>query len=99
MAYDSATLSLVSKAPLTGAGQAWRHSSADATGTVDAAGFITDGGSRGMKVGDLVYHYDITTPAAVVVSTHVVNTVSSTYPGAVNLSAGVSIGTGGTSGD
>lgn len=99
MAYDSATLSLVSSAPLAGAGQTWRHSSADATGDVDAAGFITDGGSRGMRVGDMVYHYDITTPAAVVVTGHVVNTVSSTYPGAVNLSVGVVIGTGGTSGD
>lgn len=99
MAYDSATLSLVSGAPLTGAGQTWRHSSADVTGNVDAASFITDGGSRGMKVGDMVYHYDITTPAAVVVTGHVVNTVSSTYPGVVNLSVGVVIGTGGTSGD
>ena len=41
MAYDSATLSLVSNGPLTGAGQTWRHSSADVTGNVDAAGFIT----------------------------------------------------------
>lgn len=99
MAYDSATLSLVSGAPLTGAGQTWVHRSASVTGDVDAAGFITDGGSRGMKVGDMVYHYDTTTAAAVVVTGHVVNSVSSTYPGAVNLSVGVVVGTGGTSGD
>jgi hypothetical protein len=99
MAYDSAALSLVSGAPLTGAGQTWVHRSASVTGDVDAAGFITDGGSRGMRVGDMVYHYDTTTAAAVVVTGHVVNTVSSTYPGAVNLSVGVVVGTGGTSGD
>lgn len=99
MAYDSATLSLVSGAPLTGAGQTWVHRSASAKGDVDAASFITDGGSRGMRVGDMVYHYDTTTAAAVVVTGHVVMTVSSTYPGAVNLSVGVEVGSGGTSGD
>lgn len=99
MAYTSSSLSLVSNAPLTGAGQVWIHSSADATGDVDADGFITDGGSRGMRVGDIVYHRNTTTAAAVVTTAHIVNTVSSTYPGAVNLSVGVVIGTGGTSGD
>ena len=99
MAYDSATLSLISTAPLTGAGQTWVHRSASAKGDVDAASFITDGGSRGMRVGDMVYHYDTTTAAAVVVTGHVVMTVSSTYPGAVNLSVGVEVGSGGTSGD
>lgn len=99
MAYDSATLNLVSTAPLTGAGQVWQHTSADVTGNVDAAGFFADGGNRGMRVGDLVYHRDITTPAAVVTTAHIVNTVSSTAPGAVNVSVGVVVGTGGTSGD
>jgi len=99
MAYTASTLALVSGGPLTGAGQTWRHASADATGDVDADGFITDGGSRGMRVGDMVYHFNTTTAAAVVVTGHVVNTVSSTYPGAVNLSVGVVVGTGGTSGD
>ena len=99
MAYDSATLSLVSTGPLTGAGQVWVHTSTDATGDVDAAGYFSDGGSRGMKVGDIVYHRNITTPAAVVTTAHIVNSVSSTYPGATNVSVGVVIGTGGTSGD
>jgi len=99
MAYDSATLSLVSNAPLTGAGQVWIHSSADATGDVDAAGFFSDAGSRGVRVGDLIYHRNTTTAAAVVTSCHIVNTVSSTYPGAANVSVGVTVGTGGTSGD
>ena len=99
MAYDGANLNLVSTAPLTGARQTWTLHGANVTGDVDAAGFITDGGARGMKVGDMLYNYDTTTAAAVVVTGHVVNTVSSTAPGAVNLSVGVVIGTGGTSGD
>jgi hypothetical protein len=99
MAYDGANLNLVSTAPLTGARQTWTLNGANVTGDVDAAGFITDGGSRGMRVGDMLYNYDTSTAAAVVVTGHVVNTVSSTYPGAVNLSVGVVVGTGGTSGD
>lgn len=99
MAYTPGNLCLTSEAPLTGAGQVWVHSSADATGDVDADGFFSDAGSRGVKVGDLIYHRNTTTPAAVVTSCHIVNTVSSTYPGAANVSVGVTVGTGGTSGD
>ena len=99
MAYNGANLSLVSNAPLTGAGQIWRYTEAEVTGNIDAAGYFADGGSRGMRVGDIVWHYDTSTPAAVVVTSHVVNSVSSTYPGAANVSVGVVIGTGGTSGD
>ena len=99
MAYTPANLSLVSNAPLTGAGQSWVHSSTDATGDVDADGYFSDAGSRGVKVGDIIYHRNTTTAAAVVTSAHTVNTVSATYPGAANVSVGVVIGTGGTSGD
>jgi len=99
MAYTPANLSLVAGGPLTGAGQVWIHSSADATGDVDADGFFSDAGSRGVRVGDIIYHRNTTTAAAVVTTAHIVNTVSSTYPGAANVSVGVVIGTGGTSGD
>lgn len=99
MAYTPANLNLVSVAPLAGAGQIWQHSSADATGDVDADGFFSDAGSRGVRVGDIIYHRNTTTAAAVVTTAHIVNTVSSTYPGAANVSVGVVIGTGGTSGD
>ena len=98
-AYDGANLSLVSPAPIAGAGQTWIYRGVTVTGDFDAAGFISDGGSRGVRVGDMIYLHDTTTAAAIVVSGHVVNTVSSTYPGAVNVSVGVVIGTGGTSGD
>ena len=71
----------------------------NATGDVDADGFFSDAGSRGVKVGDIIRHRNTTTAAAVVESVHIVNTVSSTYPGAANVSVGVTTGTGGTSGD
>lgn len=99
MAYDGANLSLVSEAPLTGAGKTWRYTEAATAATIDAADYFSDGGNRGMAVGDMLYHYDTTSAAAVIVTGHVVNTVSATAPGAANVSVGVVIGTGGTSGD
>ena len=91
MTYTASTLSLCSMAPLTGARQSWTHTSADATAAADASGFITDGGDRGMKVGDIVYH---TNSATGIVTTHAVITVSATAPGAVDLSDGTVIGSG-----
>lgn len=83
MAYTSANLVCVSYAPLTGAGQLWQHTSADTGAQAQVSGFITDGGAKGMRVGDLVQH---TNSGTKIVSTHRVMTVSSTYPGVVDLS-------------
>ena len=69
----------------------WYHTSADATAAADASGFITNGGSLGMKVNDIVYHKDSTTDATAL-TMHKVVTVSTTYPGAVDLSDGVVVG-------
>lgn len=99
MAYNGANLSLTTEGPLTGAGQVWRYTEAETAANIDAAGYFADGGDRGMKVGDMLYHYDTSSAAAVIVTGHVVNSVSSTAPGATNVSVGVVIGTGGTSGD
>lgn len=67
----------------------WHYTSADATATVDASGYITNGGDLGMKVGDLVKVFDTATPA---ITMHRVVTVSATAPGAVNLSDGTVVG-------
>lgn len=69
----------------------WYHTSADATAAADASGFISNGGSLGMKAGDIVYHKDSTTNATAL-TMHKVVTVSSTYPGAVDLSDGTVVG-------
>jgi len=90
MAYStSAPPALITEGPLTGGGQQWYHSSADATAAADTSGFITNGGALGMKVGDIVLHSDSGTG---VVTSHRVITVSATYPGAVDLSDGVVVG-------
>jgi hypothetical protein len=83
MAYVPGNLSLVS-APLGGVGaQVWSLFGTDAAADADASGFISDGGKRGMRVGDVVIYRVSGTPATAL---HTVVTVSATYPGAVDLS-------------
>ncbi len=67
----------------------WVYTSADAAATVAGAGYITNGGDLGMQVNDLVQVIDTATP---LITSHRVKTVSSTSPGAVNLSAGTTVG-------
>lgn len=69
----------------------WYHTAADATATVDTSGYITNGGALGMKVNDIVYHKD-STSTATAMTMHKVVSVSTTYPGAVDLSDGVVVG-------
>ena len=73
----------------------WHYSHAtDASAAVDAAGYISNGGQLGLKVGDLVFSREIDTD---IVSSHVVKTVNATT-GAVDLTEGTVIGSG-TAGD
>ena len=91
MAYDSSALNLVNEGGIGGiAPQRWTHESVDAGSVVQVTGYITDGGSRGMKVGDRLEHTDNDATPPLTTS-HMVVTVSSTYPGAVDLSDGVAI--------
>lgn len=91
MAYTAANLTLITEAPLTGAGQLWAHSSADTGATAQAANFISDGGSRGIKVGDIVWH---TNTSTLITTSHRVISVSTTYPGAVDLSDATTVVSG-----
>ena len=82
---------LVSMAPLTAAGKLWLYSSTDPTATVDGAGYITNAGQLGMKVGDIVWNRETDTD---LLYCHIVKTISSTAPGAADLTDGVQIGSG-----
>lgn len=66
----------------------WGYRSADPSATIDAAGYITDGYKRGMKVGDLVIAEDTVNK---IISSHRVVSVNATT-GAVDLSNGTVIG-------
>lgn len=92
MAYATTDpLICMTGASLGGSGpRLWYHESADALAAVQVSGFITDGGSKGLRVGDLLWHRDTQTSADI--SMFRVMTVSSTYPGAVDLSDGIKIG-------
>lgn len=65
-----------------GGGDIWFYRSADAIATVKAAGYFSDGVSRGMSVGDIVIVFDSATPA---LSFAFVQSVNAN--GAVNLDA------------
>lgn len=69
----------------------WQYTSVDVAGTVDAAGYFTNGDALGMKVNDLVIVNDTTTPLQ---TTHVVQTV--TAGGAANVGLGTTIGSAST---
>jgi hypothetical protein len=59
----------------------WTYSSTDAAATVDAANYITNGGSLGLKVGDIVFVTD-TDASPVIVTMH---QVSATGDGTTDL--------------
>ena len=67
----------------------WSMSGTDASATVRVTGYISDGGKYGMKVGDLVRYLDTNLN---IMSTLIVESVSSTYPGAVDLGDATVIG-------
>lgn len=90
MAYSTSAPPVLVNQAMAGP-RIWYHTSADATATADGSGFITDGGRLGMKVNDYVIHKDSTSDATAA-TFHKVVTVSSTYPGAVDLSDGTVIG-------
>jgi hypothetical protein len=90
MAYTAANLTLNSVAPLTGGGQKWSHFSADTGATAQGAGFISNGGLYGMKVGDLVEHRNTSTN---ITSNHYVISVNATT-GAVDLTDATTVASG-----
>lgn len=65
--------------------QVWSYQSEDANTAVDASGYITNGGALGMRKGDLVIVTDTNASAGAISTVHMVDSVSTTYPGAVDL--------------
>lgn len=89
--YTSSTLNMILEGGIGGGAPAiWTHTSSDAASLVQVSGYITDGGSRGMKVGDIVYHTD-SDASPPLMSMLTVVTVSATYPGAVDLANPVTL--------
>lgn len=60
----------------------WNYSSADAAATVNGAGYFTNGGDLGMKLGDIVWIWNT---AGALSSISRVSTVAAGSPGAVSL--------------
>lgn len=93
MAYATTDKLICLMGGVAGAPNFWYHESADALAAANTSGFITDGGAKGLKAGDYVIHRD-TSGATGDTSMHRVLTVSSTYPGAVDLTDGTVVAAG-----
>ena len=85
MSYSGSGLSLVSAAPLTGAGQRWLYRSTDVATDVDATDYFSDGDARGMRVGDIIEVTDTDTGTGGTTTIHRVTVV--TAGGAATISA------------
>lgn len=82
MAYATSNPPKLMTQPLGGgAGKIWLYRSTDTASDVDAANYITNGGSLGMSVGDLVFVID--TDASPVITT--LHQVSATGDGTTDL--------------
>ena len=82
MAYSTSNPPTLVVGSLAGTGtQIWSYRSTDPAATVDDANYITNGGSLGMKVGDIVFVTD-TDASPVIVTMH---QVSATGDGTTDL--------------
>lgn len=75
MSYATTNPPAVRVAGIGGAPTIWSYSSTDDDATVNGSGYFTNGKKLGMKLGDLVYVWDSTTPKG---SMHYVSVVNST---------------------
>lgn len=73
----------------SGGPRMWVYTTADAATTVDGSGYFSNGGNLGMRVGDFVLVYSTGDGT---LTTYRVVTVSSTAPGAVDLSNSTVVG-------
>jgi hypothetical protein len=70
----------------------WSYESEDGAATVDGAGYITNAKKLGMKVGDIVYVTD-TNASPLIVTTHIVATISASTGAADLTDTGATVGT------
>jgi hypothetical protein len=63
MAYTPNTLAMRASGFIEGTFDVWEYTSTDSIASITAAGYFTDGSSKGMLVGDLVWVINQSTPA------------------------------------
>lgn len=90
MAYSTSTPPrLVQQVMNEQTNRQWAMEGADAVATVQVAGYITNAGVLGMKVGDIVRYLDTN---LLITSSLVVDSISTTYPYAADLADPTTIG-------
>lgn len=86
MAYSTSSPPACIVPAISGTGPSvWTYDSTDAASVVRVTGYITNAGALGMKVGDIVFVTD-TDASPRITTTHIVASVSATWPGAADLS-------------
>jgi hypothetical protein len=74
MSYTTANLSLISQQiDNTIVPKLWAYSGTDSNGTVEGSGYFSDGGTKGMAKGDIVFYVNTSTPALAIFMVTVVN--------------------------
>lgn len=90
MAYNPSLLRCIAQSGID-SGNTWIYGPGDAHGSVEAANYFSDGGKRGMRVGDLVFVIEASAGGT---TSHSVTAVQAatqpgfTPPGAATISAG-----------
>jgi hypothetical protein len=87
MSYNTSNPPRLINSDLAGGTQVWAYRSTDAAATVRVANYFTNGGSLGMRVGDLVYVTD--TDASPVITT--LHQVSATGDGTTDINDATTI--------
>lgn len=90
MAYDSTKIQLLASGAIDGGGNIWKYSSPDPHATTEGANYFSNGGTIGMKVGDIVMVVEQSAGGTTMHSvTSVVAPVGNlNSPGAATISAG-----------
>jgi len=90
MAYNPSLLRCIAQSGID-SGATWIYGPGDAHATVEGASYFTDGGSRGMRVGDLIFVIESSaggTTAHSVTSVVAATQPGFSEPGAATISAG-----------
>lgn len=80
MAYTGSSLSQIG-GTLEGGFKLWTYATSDSLATVKGAGYFSDGGSRGMEVGDFVLVINTVTPAFAIYAVSAVAAGAATVAG------------------
>lgn len=88
MAYSGEDLVLATPAPLGNGSEHWMYATDDSSGTLTGAGYFSDGGGRGLKVGDIIWAINTSGPSTTILQVSAVSKTGHQAATAVAVSTG-----------